>query len=79
MLSQNLIYDKNKALVVISYRILRMKRVYHKAKNHQEAEDWDIFQQINMTHEERQAIAKELRKKAYGRKPIDVRKAHSRK
>lgn len=51
-----------------------MKRVVHVAKNHKEADQWDILQQILMTPQQRQQIAKELKKRFYGTKVVDVRK-----
>ncbi|MBN1848014.1 MAG: hypothetical protein JW932_05460 [Deltaproteobacteria bacterium] len=56
-----------------------MERVYHKAKNHQEAEDWDMDQHLRMTPEERQSAAKELRRRVYGDKTVDVRASIGRK
>jgi hypothetical protein len=56
-----------------------MKKVVHKAKNFKEAEEWDILQQINMTPEERQNIALELRRRVYGKKSPDLREVHQRK
>ena len=52
---------------------IMIKRVVHKAKNFQEAEEWDILQNIRMTPEERQAAAKELRIRFYGKNVPDVR------
>ncbi len=49
-----------------------MKRVFNKARNHEEAEKWDILQQIRMKPEERQRIAKELKKKFYGNKKVEL-------
>jgi len=43
-----------------------MERKVNIAKNHKEAEKWDIKQQINMTPEERQMAAKELKRRFYG-------------
>jgi len=56
-----------------------MKRIYHKAKNFKDAEDWDILQHLQMTTEERQSVAKELRDRVYGKKTIDVRESMRRK
>ncbi len=56
-----------------------IKRVVHKAKNFQEAEDWDILQHIRMTPEERQAAAKALRIRVYGKNAPDVREVYRRK
>lgn len=52
-----------------------MERIVYKAKSHKEAGEWDILQQINMKPEERQRIAKELKKKVYGTHTKDIRKA----
>ena len=46
--------------------IREMERKVNIAKNHKEAEKWDIKQQINMTPEERQMAAKELKRRFYG-------------
>ena len=56
-----------------------IKRVVHKAKNFQEAEEWDILQNIRMTPEERQAAAKELKIRVYGKKTPDVREVYRKK
>ena len=53
-----------------------MERVCNKAKNYKEAEEWDIYQHLSMTPEERQDAAKELRKRVYGYKTIDVRESN---
>jgi F0F1-type ATP synthase delta subunit len=50
-----------------------MDRTFKKAENHKEAEKWDIKQQINLTPRQRQKIAKELKKRFYGKNPPDVR------
>lgn len=50
-----------------------MERVFNKAKNHKEAEEWDIRQHLNMTPYERKKVAYELKKKFYGENPPDVR------
>lgn len=51
-----------------------MEKVFHKAKNHKEAETWDVTQQIMMSVEERQRVAKELKKRFYGNNSPDVRR-----
>ena len=56
-----------------------MKPVYHKAKNFEEAEEWDILQHLRMSAEERQSAAKELRVRVYGEKTIDVRESNRQK
>jgi hypothetical protein len=50
-----------------------MERVFNKAKNHKEAEEWDIQQQLRMTPDERKKVAHELKKRFYGENPPDVR------
>ena len=56
-----------------------VERIFHKAKNYKEAEEWDIQQQIKMSHEERQMVSKVLRERVYGKDTLDVRKAHRQK
>jgi hypothetical protein len=56
-----------------------MERVFHKAKSHKDAEDWDILQYIKMSPNERQAIAKALKKRFSGGRIVDLREAHQRK
>ena len=53
-----------------------MERIIHKAKSHKEAELWDIKQQLEMTPEQRQKAAKELKRRFYGDKIPDVRSAN---
>ena len=60
-------------------RLSIMERVCHKSNSFEEAEAWDILQHVRMTPEERQKAAKELRKRIYGEKPMDVKQAHHRK
>lgn len=50
-----------------------MERIINIAKNNKEAEKWDVQQQINMTPEQRQSIAKELKRRFYGDNTPDVR------
>jgi len=56
-----------------------MKRIVHKSKNYEDAKWWDIKQQKEMTSEERQAAAKELKRRVYGENPPDVREAERSK
>ena len=51
-----------------------MERIIHKAKNYQEAQKWEILQQVNMNPEERQNIAKELKKRFYKDSARDMRR-----
>ena len=50
-----------------------MKPIVHKATGFQDADAWDIAQHIQMTPEERQKAAKELRDRFYGKNAPDVR------
>jgi hypothetical protein len=56
-----------------------MENIVHKAKNHKEAEAWDVTQQIMMSPEERQRIAGELKIRFYGKNSPDVRDEWKRK
>ena len=56
-----------------------LKRIIHKSKTFREAEEWDIQQHIQMTPEERQEVAAELRRRTFGRDAPDVRDVHPRK
>ncbi len=48
-------------------------RVVNKAHSFDEAQEWDILQNIRMTPDERRAAAKELKRRAYGETCPDVR------
>jgi hypothetical protein len=50
-----------------------MERIIVKLNSFKEAENADIFQQISLSPEERQEIAKILKKRVYGENPPDVR------
>ncbi|MDZ7717094.1 MAG: hypothetical protein U5J95_12875 [Balneolaceae bacterium] len=50
-----------------------MKRIVNIAKNKQEADQWDIKQALQMSHEERQAIAAILKKRVYGEDNPDIK------
>jgi len=52
-----------------------LEREIHISRTFKEAEEWDILQNVRMTHEERQAAAAELKKRAYGENCPDVREA----
>ena len=56
-----------------------MKRVLHIARNHKEAEEWDIEQQLSMTPMERMKAARFLKIRVYGRNNPDVREWHRKK
>lgn len=55
-----------------------MKRVFNKAKTKKEAEEWDIFQNISMTPDERLYVSDELKRRVYGPNCPDVREAHKK-
>ncbi len=50
-----------------------MVRIVNKARNHRDAAKWDVIQQITMTLEQRQKVAKELKRRFYGTRVPDVR------
>lgn len=50
--------------------------IVHKSKNFQEAEKYDIKQHIQMSSSERQAAAKKLRERYFGKNLPDVRDSH---
>ena len=50
-----------------------MERIVHIAKSFEEAEQWDIEQNLAMTPEERLEAAKELKERVYGKNSPDVR------
>jgi hypothetical protein len=50
-----------------------MIKIGHKSKSFQEAEDWDIRQHVQMTPQERQEAADDLRQRVYGTDRPDVR------
>ncbi len=56
-----------------------MKRVAHKARGFDAARNHDLAQQHQMTPDERRAVAKTLRDRAYGTDAPDVRQAHRAK
>ncbi|MFC1822573.1 hypothetical protein ACFL9T_07685 [Thermodesulfobacteriota bacterium] len=56
-----------------------MERIVNKSHNFKEAEEWDILQHIQMSPEERQKAAEELRKRVYGKNAPDIRKAVHKK
>ncbi len=56
-----------------------MERIVNKARNHKEAEWWDILQHITMTPQERLKVAEELKKRVFGEHTKDVREWHLNK
>jgi len=53
-----------------------VKKVVKISKSFKEAEEWDIEQQITMTPQERQRVAKELKRRVYGKNTKDVRECY---
>jgi len=56
-----------------------MEKIAKKFRSFQEAEEWDILQQIRMTPSQRQAIAKKLRERFYVKNNPDIREYHRKK
>jgi len=54
-----------------------MKRIVHISRSFEEAEQWDIEQNISMTPEERLEAAKELRERVFGKNQPDVREIYN--
>ncbi|MFO7462012.1 MAG: hypothetical protein R6X07_15450 [Desulfatiglandales bacterium] len=55
-----------------------MKRVFKKSNDFNEAEEWDILQNVRLTPEERQKAAAELRKRVFGKRIPAIRKARDK-
>ena len=53
-----------------------MERVVHKATSFEEADRWDVEQQISMSAEERQRAARVLKDRAFPSDAKDVRACH---
>jgi hypothetical protein len=56
-----------------------MDRIVNKARDFQEAEKWDILQQVRMTPQERLEAAEVLKKRVFGHDQKDVREWHGRR
>jgi hypothetical protein len=56
-----------------------MKRVFHKAKNFKEAEEWDVLQHARLTPEQRLKAAEELKKRAFGENVPPIREVRKEK
>ena len=52
-------------------------RTCHKSSSFEEAEAWDVEQQISMTPHERQEAALELKRRVYGEKSPDIKESHT--
>ena len=53
-----------------------MERIVHKTKNFKDAEKYDINQNISMSPEQRQAAAKKIKEREYGKNNPDIREYH---
>lgn len=62
----------------ISYTSIKkmVVRVFHKSFDFADAERWDIEQHVRMSPKERQKAARELKRRVFGKSPLDVRDAH---
>ena len=56
-----------------------MENIINKSKTFEKAEEWDILQQIEMTPEERQKAAAELRRRFYGDDAPDIKESEKKK
>ena len=56
-----------------------MERVFKKFSGFEEAEQHDIQYYIHLSADQRQAIARVLKKRAYGNDVPDIREYHNRK
>jgi len=52
-----------------------MERVVNISKNANDAQEWDIKQQLSMSVEERQHAARLLKERVYGKNNPDIREA----
>ncbi len=57
----------------------RMPKAVKIFKSFKEQEAWDIQYYINLSPEERQRIARELRERFYGTNPSRIREVHDAK
>ena len=55
-----------------------MRRIFNRARDHREAEKWDMLQHLQMSSEQRQAVAAELKQRVYGSDVPDVREYHKK-
>jgi hypothetical protein len=53
-----------------------MERIVHKASSFQEADRWDVEQQVSMSPEERLRAARVLKDRAFPADSKDVRACH---
>ena len=56
-----------------------MEPIINKAKTFEEADRWDIQQHVSMTPSERQAAAKKLKERVFGKHAPDIRALHTTK
>lgn len=67
----------NRPVVLLSFQ--HMERIVNKVHNFAAADEWDIHQQMELSAQERQRIARELKRRVYGTHTLDVRACHPRK
>ena len=53
-----------------------MERVVHKSHSYQDADRWNVEQQVAMTHEDRLRAAKALKDRTFPADSKDVRACH---
>lgn len=53
-----------------------MERIVHISRSFEEAEEWDIQQNLSMTPEERLIAGRQLAERVYGKDQPDVREFH---
>lgn len=53
-----------------------MERVVHKAASHEEADRWDVEQQLSMSPEQRLRAARALKERCFPSDAQDVRACH---
>jgi hypothetical protein len=56
-----------------------MERIVHKAQSFEEADRYDVEQQINLTYTQRLDAAHLLKDRVYGKDAKDVRECHPKK
>lgn len=67
---------ERRRLYISTMRRRTIEPVVHRANSHAEARDWDIEQHVSMTPEQRQAVARTLKRRAFPADVKDVRAWH---
>lgn len=55
-----------------------LKRIVNIARTRKEADEWDVRQQLSLTPNERQKIAKILKEKYFGKNSKDLKEFHKK-